>query len=248
MCMHICVYMCGYVFYLIWMHASMQSHFTHAQLFVNPWARARQAPLSMGFSRQQYWSGLPFPSPEVLPNPGIKPRDRTQVSCIAGRFFTVWATREAYATILQHVCVCVHMYMCVHICTHVCVHVYTHVCVWIYTHVYVCAHTYTHVYVCMHTHTHVCVYYIYVIYIILPRVRTNLLPCKNWILVLSFFFNLWCFFIGEKLQHFALNSIFITLKSKHFFMFIGPSTFFHVLLRFYSKPSLSWKIYHLTWA
>ena len=33
-----------------------------------------QAPLSMGFSRQEYWSGLPFPSPEDLPNPGIKPR------------------------------------------------------------------------------------------------------------------------------------------------------------------------------
>ena len=38
-----------------------------------PWMVARQAPLSMGFSRQEYWSGLPFPSPEDLPNPGIKP-------------------------------------------------------------------------------------------------------------------------------------------------------------------------------
>ena len=35
---------------------------------------ARQAPLSMGFSRQEYWNGLPFPSPEALPNPGIEPR------------------------------------------------------------------------------------------------------------------------------------------------------------------------------
>ena len=35
---------------------------------------ARQAPLSIGFSRQEYWSGLPFPSPGDLPNPGIKPR------------------------------------------------------------------------------------------------------------------------------------------------------------------------------
>ena len=39
-----------------------------------PWTIARQAPLSMGFSRQEYWSGLPFPSPEDLPDPGIKPR------------------------------------------------------------------------------------------------------------------------------------------------------------------------------
>ena len=39
-----------------------------------PWTAAFQAPLSMGFSRQQYWSGLPFPSPGNLPNPGIEPR------------------------------------------------------------------------------------------------------------------------------------------------------------------------------
>ena len=39
-----------------------------------PWAVAHQAPLSMGFSRQEYWSGLPFPSPGDLPDPGIKPR------------------------------------------------------------------------------------------------------------------------------------------------------------------------------
>ena len=38
-----------------------------------PWTIAYQAPLSMGFSRQQYWSGLPFPSPGDLPNPGLKP-------------------------------------------------------------------------------------------------------------------------------------------------------------------------------
>ena len=38
------------------------------------WIVACQAPLSMGFSRQEYWSGLPFPSPEDLPDPGVKPR------------------------------------------------------------------------------------------------------------------------------------------------------------------------------
>ena len=40
---------------------------------MTPWAIARQASLSMGFSRQEYWSGLPFPSPGDLPNPGIEP-------------------------------------------------------------------------------------------------------------------------------------------------------------------------------
>ena len=41
-----------------------------------PWAAALQAPLPMGLSRQECWSGLPFPSPGDLPNPGIKPRSR----------------------------------------------------------------------------------------------------------------------------------------------------------------------------
>ena len=41
---------------------------------VTPWTIACQAPLSMGFSRQEYWNGLPFPSPEDLPDPGIEPR------------------------------------------------------------------------------------------------------------------------------------------------------------------------------
>ena len=43
------------------------------RLFVTPWTVVYQAPTSMEFSRQEYWSGLPFPSPGDLPNPGIKP-------------------------------------------------------------------------------------------------------------------------------------------------------------------------------
>ena len=42
------------------------------QLFATPWTVAYQAPLSMGFSRQEYWSGLPLPSPGGLPDPGIE--------------------------------------------------------------------------------------------------------------------------------------------------------------------------------
>ena len=53
-----------------------------------------QAPLSMEFSRQEYWSGLPFSRESSWP------RDRTQVSCIAGRFFTAWATRKAQLFLL----------------------------------------------------------------------------------------------------------------------------------------------------
>ena len=47
--------------------------FSRVQLFATPWTVAYQASPSMGFSRQEYWSGLPFPSPGDLPNPGIKP-------------------------------------------------------------------------------------------------------------------------------------------------------------------------------
>ena len=48
--------------------------FSCVRLFATPWTVAHQAPPSMGFSRQEYWSGLPFPSPEDLPDPGIEPR------------------------------------------------------------------------------------------------------------------------------------------------------------------------------
>ena len=46
---------------------------SRVRLFATPWTVAHQAPLSMGFSKQEYWSGLPFPSPGDLPDPGIEP-------------------------------------------------------------------------------------------------------------------------------------------------------------------------------
>ena len=55
-----------------------------------PWTAARQAPLSMEFSRRECWSGLPFPFPGDLPNPGIKPTSPV----LADDFFTIWGTRE----------------------------------------------------------------------------------------------------------------------------------------------------------
>ena len=57
------------------------------QLFVTTWAVADQAPLSMGFSRQEYWSGLPFPSPGNLSDPGIISMSLAS-HALAGRFFT----------------------------------------------------------------------------------------------------------------------------------------------------------------
>ena len=55
--------------------------------FVTPWTMARQAPLSVGFPRQEYWSGLPLPNPGDLPNPGIEPMSLASPAFV-GRFFT----------------------------------------------------------------------------------------------------------------------------------------------------------------
>ena len=63
------------------------SHFSRVRLFATPWTTARQAPLSVGFSQQEYWSGLPFPTPGYLPHPGIIPTTLTSLA-MAGRFFT----------------------------------------------------------------------------------------------------------------------------------------------------------------
>ena len=60
---------------------------SHVRLFATPWAVARQAPLSMGFSRQEHWSGVPSPPPGHLPDPGIEPASPTSPA-LAGRFFT----------------------------------------------------------------------------------------------------------------------------------------------------------------
>ena len=49
------------------------SHFGRVRLSATPWTVARQAPMSMGFSRQEYWSGLPCPPPGNLPGPGTEP-------------------------------------------------------------------------------------------------------------------------------------------------------------------------------
>ena len=56
--------------------------------FATPWIVACQAPLSMGFPRQEYWSELPFPTPGDLPNPGIEPASPASPS-LSGRFFTM---------------------------------------------------------------------------------------------------------------------------------------------------------------
>ena len=61
--------------------------FSRVWLFATPWAVAHQAPLSMEFSRQEYWSGLPFPTSRDLSNPGIESKSLASPA-LAGRFFT----------------------------------------------------------------------------------------------------------------------------------------------------------------
>ena len=73
--------------------ACMLSRLSRVWLFSTLWTVAHQAPLSMGFSRHEYWSGLPFPPPENLPNQGIEPTSHMSPA-LAGSFFTTSATRE----------------------------------------------------------------------------------------------------------------------------------------------------------
>ena len=72
---------------------------SHVRLSATPWTVAQQAPLSMEFSRYEYWSGWPFPSPGALRHPGIKP-----ISHVAGRFFTLWTQEhEIHVNGMDHI-------------------------------------------------------------------------------------------------------------------------------------------------
>ena len=70
-------------------HACMLSRLSRVQLFPTPWTVAHQAPRPMDFSKQEYWSELPFPPPGDLPKPGILP---TSLPALADGFFTTSAT------------------------------------------------------------------------------------------------------------------------------------------------------------
>ena len=67
---------------------------SRVQLFVTPWTVARQAPLPVEFSRQEYWSELPFPPPGDLPDPGLEP-ESPALPALASQFLTTGAAREA---------------------------------------------------------------------------------------------------------------------------------------------------------
>ena len=73
---------------------TLLSHFSRVQLFVTLWTIAHQAPLSMRFSRQEYWSGLPCPPPGDLPDPGMETVSLVSPA-LAGGLFTTWASLVA---------------------------------------------------------------------------------------------------------------------------------------------------------
>ena len=75
----------------------MLNRFSRVRPFVTPWTVAYQIPLSTGFSRQEYWSGLPGPPAGDLSNPGIEPKSLMSLTW-AGEFFTTSATWEAHST------------------------------------------------------------------------------------------------------------------------------------------------------
>ena len=83
-CMCVCVCVCVCVRAHACEHAQLLSC---VQLFPSPWTGAHQAPLSMGFSSQEHWSELPFPTPGDLPDPGIEPESPASPA-LAGGFFT----------------------------------------------------------------------------------------------------------------------------------------------------------------
>ena len=78
------------------MHTCVLSHFSRVQICATLWTVACQAPLSMGFSRQEYWSGLSHPLPGDPSNPGIK-HTSLMSPALAGRVFITSATWEAHA-------------------------------------------------------------------------------------------------------------------------------------------------------
>ena len=93
-CVCVCVCMC------------VCKSLSHVALFVTLWTVACQSPLSMGFSRQEYWSGLPFPSSGDLPNPGTEPWSHT-----------LQADSFLSEPLVKPIC----MYVCMYVCTYICI-------------------------------------------------------------------------------------------------------------------------------
>ena len=82
-------------------YMSRAKSLSHVRFFVTLWTGAHQAPVSTGFSRQEYWSVLPFPPAGDLPDPGIEPVPLMSPA-LAGRLFTPRANSEALSQVHFH--------------------------------------------------------------------------------------------------------------------------------------------------
>ena len=114
----------------IYIYTCMLSHFSHVLLFVTTCTVACQAPLSMGFSRQEYWSVLPCPHPGDLPGPGIEPVSLMSPELVGGFFNTSTPGKPIYK-----LPGCAGIYIYTH--THTYIHTYIHICVCVY--IYICS-------------------------------------------------------------------------------------------------------------
>ena len=102
MCVCVCVCVC------VCMCCAILSCYSRVRLFVTVWTVAHQAPLSMGFSRQEYWSGLPRPPPGTFPSQVLNPV--SCIFCIVGGFFTTQLPGNPY------VCACIHILIHIYHC------------------------------------------------------------------------------------------------------------------------------------
>ena len=128
------------------------------------WTIAHQTPLSMGFSRQEYWSGLPCPPPGNLPDPVIKP---TSLCLLYRQVCSLPLAPPGnpmytcvYVRIGVHVCVYVHVYM--YKCVYMGVCIYAQVCIYVSI-CYMCMHMCVWMYICVHmcVYLYECVYNFY---------------------------------------------------------------------------------------
>ena len=81
------IYIYTHTYVCVYLHMPVLSHFSRVRLSATPWIIAHQRPLSIGFSRQEYWRGLPWPPPGGLPDPGIEPASPTSPALQADFFF-----------------------------------------------------------------------------------------------------------------------------------------------------------------
>ena len=149
---------------------------SRVRLFATPWTVLHQAPLSMGFSRQEYWSGLPFPTPEDLPDPEIKAASLEPSALVRGFFTTeppgklIWNAvfmktlfiPSLYGMVDIYIYIYIYMYQFILLCCEasftisfsfkilmlsVCT------CVHIIIYTYIHMHLYTHTHMYSHIHT-----------------------------------------------------------------------------------------------